>query len=136
MECTRKKIKKFILNFFLELVDASPFSRKSTGMMLRTIHTIVPFFFVILLLLTKNKNINYIVLTVIILISFLFVFFKGCILSMIETKLLDDDYNVIDPFLELFNIPITNEKRFIVMKYLGGLYIIFIASLIFINTYK
>lgn len=33
----------------------------------------------------------------------------GCIISKIEQKLLEDDHSFVDPFLKIFNIPITRE---------------------------
>ncbi len=35
----------------------------------------------------------------------------GCILSRLEQKIMNDDFTVIDPFLELIRVDITNENR-------------------------
>lgn len=134
MEQHMKNIKSSILNITIRVVDASPFSRKSVGMLIRFFHMAAPFLFALLLLLSNHKAINYTILIVMLAISSLFLFFRGCILSMIENKLLDDGFNVMDPFLELLNIPITNANRIYITQRLGTLYILFISVLVYINV--
>lgn len=52
-----------------------------------------------------------------IIIFFFFNLFGGCILSRLERRFCDDDFTVIDPFLNYFNIPTTNENRVKYSKY-------------------
>ena len=47
-----------------------------------------------------------------VIIFIMFNFFHGCILSKLEHRFCNDDFTVMDPALEFFCIPVTNDNRY------------------------
>jgi len=79
-------------------------------MLFRILHYIMPIVFVIIMLI-GSKTLFEIVIFFNIVILMLFIIFNGCILSKLEHRFTDENFTVIDPFLEIINIKLTNENR-------------------------
>jgi hypothetical protein len=54
--------------------------------------------------------------------AILFYLFNGCFITMLELKLLKDNFTIIDPFIEYFNFKLTNDSRLIMTLYIMTLY--------------
>jgi hypothetical protein len=91
-------------------------SDKSTCMLLRTLHFTMPIVTVIIMLI-GSKTWFKIIIFFNIIVFILFLIFHGCILSKIEHRFTDDDFTVIDPFLEIINVELTNENRHVYSLY-------------------
>lgn len=118
-----KEKRNRIVEHFKNKWENSRFSRKSLGIMMRSFHISTPvcFFFIILF---APKKIVWIVIFLLVIILFMFFIFDGCILSMIENKICDDDFTIADPFLELLEWDKTSKNRFNVTIIVGLLYYI------------
>jgi hypothetical protein len=46
-----------------------------------------------------------------VIVFIMFYVFHGCIISKIEHRFTDDEFTIIDPFLEIINTELTNENR-------------------------
>jgi hypothetical protein len=57
----------------------------------------------------------------------MFFIFDGCILSMIEHKICDDDFTIADPFLELLEWEKNSKNRFNVTLLIGFFYYVIIG---------
>jgi len=86
-------------------------SDKSLGIMMRTFHISTPVSYLILSLLAPRYVVN-IVAGLLLLIFLMFFVFGGCILSMVENKICNDDFTIADPFLELLEMEKTSKNRF------------------------
>ena len=64
-----------------------------------------------LLYLIDNKRIREIVILLGIFTVFTQTIFNGCLISRIETKLYPDGYSILDPYMKVLNIEITNRNR-------------------------
>jgi hypothetical protein len=71
------------------------------------------------------------VLLVIILVMFFA--FDGCILSMIEDKVCNDDFTIADPFLESFDWEKNKKNRFNVTLIVGLTYYVAIGIIYYIR---
>lgn len=99
-----------ILNFAERIINKTNLSKKSIGVLLRSFHFAIPIIMTILLIIGSSEIFT-IVIIFNIFVFILFFIFDGCILSRLEQKFTDDDFTVIDPFLELINVETTNENR-------------------------
>ena len=103
----RNQIVEKIKNYF----QNGKLSSKSLGIMMRAFHISTPISYLILSLLASRYVVNIIVGLLFIIILMFFVF-DGCILSMIENKICNDDFTVADPFLELLEMEKNYKNRF------------------------
>ena len=86
-------------------------SDKSLGIMMRTFHISTPVSYLILSVLAPRYVVN-IVAALLLVIFLMFIVFGGCILSMVENKICNDDFTIADPFLELLEMEKTSKNRF------------------------
>ena len=113
-----KDQKNSFLDWFENLICSKCLSVKTNGIMIRSLHMNLPVV-IILILCFGTKwmvacGIVFIVCTLI-----LFATFNGCILSMLEHRLCQDNFTISDPFLEYLSIDRTNKNR----KQISGLFI-------------
>lgn len=110
----------------------SKLSEKSIGILMRSFHTSTPISFVILSLFAPRFIVNCVV-GLLIVIFFMFFAFGGCILSMIENKICNDDFTIADPFLEALEWEKSSKNRFNISCIIGGSYYVMIAVIYFIR---
>ena len=93
------------------LFQSGKLSDKSLGIMMRTFHISTPVSYLILSVLAPRYVVN--IVAVLLLVIFLMFFvFGGCILSMVENKICNDDFTIADPFLELLEMEKNSKNRF------------------------
>ncbi len=85
-------------------------TKKEIGIMIRYLHTLFPIIGGFSVLFVKKKFILFHIFILIITIL-LFIIFNGCILSLLEYRLCNEDYTIVDPYLKLLNIDVNNEIR-------------------------
>lgn len=85
-------------------------SKRSLGIMVRSFHCSLPLLLFFLILL-GNKFIAQLVLGVCVLIMVLWFTLNGCMLSMLENRICCDEWNIVDPILEVNDMPINYESR-------------------------
>jgi len=101
---------KVVIDFCEQILRKSRLSDKSICVLLRTFHFTMPLLTgAILLFGSKIWFITVLYFNVIVFIMFFL--FHGCIVSKVEHRFTDDEYTVIDPFLEIINVELTNENR-------------------------
>lgn len=105
-----ENLRNIILDKTKNIINKTNLSNKSIGILLRSFHFAISIVVAVLLLIGSNTVFKLAILFNIIVFIMFFVF-DGCILSRLENMFTDDDFTVIDPFLELAKIEITNENR-------------------------
>lgn len=131
-----KKTRISIVSFLESIINKTlNNSKKSIGITLRSFHICVPFMLILLLLVSKYKTLCNIIIFILFLIPTLFILLDGCILSSLENRFLDDDFNVIDPLLEMKNMPITKENRLKVNYIACFIYLILGLTIYFYRFY-
>jgi hypothetical protein len=104
----------------------SKLSEKSLGILMRSFHTSTPISFMILSLFAPRYIVNCVV-ALLVIIFFMFFAFGGCILSMIENQICNDDFTIADPFLELVEWEKSSKNRYNISCIIGGSYYVIIA---------
>lgn len=121
MSLISKEKRNKIVEHFKNKWEGGKLSKKSLGVMMRSFHMSTPIFF-ILISLFAEKRVVWIVLFLLVIIFFMFFVFDGCILSMIENKVCNDDFTVADPFLELLEWEKNSKNRFNITLLIGLTY--------------
>ena len=107
-------------------------SDKSLGIMMRTFHISTPVSYLILSVLAPRYVVN-IVAALLLVIFLMFFVFGGCILSMVENKICNDDFTIADPFLELLEMEKTSKNRFNISLTIFTIYNIIIAIIYYVR---
>jgi hypothetical protein len=110
----------------------SKLSEKSLGILMRSFHTSTPISFVILSLFAPRYIVNCVV-ALLVVVFFMFFAFGGCILSMVENKICNDDFTIADPFLEALEWEKSSRNRFNISCIIGGSYYVMIAVIYYIR---
>jgi hypothetical protein len=105
---------------------------KSLGIMMRTFHISTPVSYLILSVLAPRYVVN-IVAGLLLVIFLMFFVFGGCILSMVENKICNDDFTIADPFLELLEMEKTSKNRFNISLAIFTIYNIIIGLIYYIR---
>lgn len=105
-----ENLRNIILDKSEDLINKSNLSKKSVGILLRSFHFAISIV-VAILLFTGSNTVFKLAILFNIVVFLMFFIFDGCILSRLEMRFADDDFTVIDPFLELARIEVTNENR-------------------------
>ena len=107
-------IKNKILDSLENMVDMisskTQITKREIGIIIRLFHSMMPVL-PLLTVLFVSKKIVLIHIIILIMIMILFYFFNGCLLSLLEYRLIKDNYSVADPFLKLILVEINNEAR-------------------------
>ena len=109
-------LRNIILEQMENIINKTNLSKKSIGILLRSFHFAISIVVAILLFIGSNTVFKLAILFNIVVFIMFFIF-DGCILSRLENKFTDDDFTVIDPFLELAHIDVTNNNRKIYSLY-------------------
>lgn len=124
----RNEIVEKIKTYF----QSGKLSVKSLGIMMRTFHISTPVSYLILSVLAPRYVVN-IVAGLLLVIFLMFIVFGGCILSMVENKICNDDFTIADPFLELLEMEKTSKNRFNISLTIFTIYNIIIGIIYYIR---
>ena len=124
----RNEIVEKIKTYF----QSGKLSDKSLGIMMRTFHISTPVSYLILSVLAPRYVVN-IVAALLLVIFLMFIVFGGCILSMVENKICNDDFTIADPFLELLEMEKTSKNRFNISLTIFTIYNIIIGIIYYIR---
>jgi len=128
-----KATKKKLIDGLVERLSSGRVSGKNVGFMLRTIHLVAPF--TVLSTILYGGHIVVVLHIIFMCLALVgFILMDGCILSMIEYKLCNDDILIIDPFLEMAGYEVTYSNRKNGTYLIGGFYIVGII-LIYLNRF-
>tara|TARA_B100001769_G_scaffold271861_1_gene265354 strand:+ start:1631 stop:2065 length:435 start_codon:yes stop_codon:yes gene_type:complete len=107
---------------FLELLcKKSGISDYSLGVMIRSYHFGMPCAFMFVVLLC-NEFLAYIAVVYYSFILTSYIIFQGCFVSMLENRLCNDKFNIVDPFLEINGDDVNYKNRKIVTTYIAFCY--------------
>ena len=129
-------IKKEILDSLENNVDMisskTQITTREIGIIIRFVHSIMPVLPLLTVLFVSKKLVLFHIIFLIIIIILFFIF-NGCILSLLEYRLIKDNYSVADPFLNLILVEITNKTR---KKYTIITFICILLYFIFVYNVK
>lgn len=127
---TKKKILDLLENKFDMISSKTQITKREIGIIIRLFHSMMPVLPLLTVLFVSKKLVLFHIIFLIMIMT-LFYFFNGCLLSLLEYRLIKDDYSVADPFLKLILVEITNEtrKKYTIITLIGILlYFIFVYN--------
>jgi hypothetical protein len=127
-----KEKRNQIVDKIKNLFQSGKLSDKSLGIMMRTFHISTPVSYLILSVLAPRFIVN-IVAALLLAIFLMFFVFGGCILSMVENQICNDDFTIADPFLELLEMEKNSKNRFNISLTIFTIYNIIIAIIYYIR---
>jgi len=116
-------LKYKIINYLENKFNKSKINNYTIGQNIRAFHITIPYFFLFLMFIVNKQFILFIILLYIIILI-LFILFDSCILTLLEAKLCNDKFTIIDIFIEIFGLSSDSAMKKNVTK-------IFILFLIF-----
>ena len=132
MTLISKEKRNKIVEYYKNKLESGKLSKKSLGIMMRSFHMSTPIFF-ILITLFAPKRVVWFILFLLVIIFFMFFAFGGCILSMIENKVCDDDFTIADPYLEALEWEKNSKNRFNITLMVGLTYYTIIGIIYYIR---
>ena len=127
---TKKKILDLLENKLDMISSKTQITKREIGIIIRLFHSMMPVLPLLTVLFVSKKLVLFHIIFLIMIMT-LFYFFNGCLLSLLEYRLIKDDYSVADPFLNLILVEITNEtrKKYTIITFIGILlYFIFVYN--------
>lgn len=127
---TKKKILDSLENKLDMISSKTQITKREIGIIIRLFHSMMPVLPLLTVLFVSKKLVLFHIIFLIMIMT-LFYFFNGCLLSLLEYRLIKDDYSVADPFLNLILVEITNEtrKKYTIITFIGILlYFIFVYN--------
>jgi hypothetical protein len=134
MTLISKEKRNKIVEHYKNKWENGKLSKKSLGIVMRSFHMSTPVFF-ILIALFAPKHVVWVALFLLVVIFFMFFIFDGCILSMIENKVCNDDFTIADPYLEALEWDKNSKNRFNVTLIIGLSYYIATALIYYIRFF-
>ena len=129
-----KNSKIKIIDILELLCKKTGISNYSLGVMIRSYHFGMPCAFMFIVLFC-NHLIAYISVLNYSLILFSYILFQGCFVSMLENRLCNDKFNIVDPFLEYNNVAINYNSRKIVTTYIAVCYTLVFYGIYYFRFY-
>lgn len=132
MTLISKEKRNKIVEHYKNKWESGKLSKKTLGIMMRSFHMSTPIFFIIITLFAP-KRVVWFVLFLLLVILFMFFVFDGCILSMIENKVCNDDFTIADPYLEALEWEKNTKNRFNVTLIVGLIYYIMVGIIYYVR---
>tara|TARA_B100001175_G_C19453252_1_gene612442 strand:- start:695 stop:1108 length:414 start_codon:yes stop_codon:yes gene_type:complete len=129
-----KNSKVKIIDILELLCKKTGISNHSLGVMIRSYHFGMPCAFMFTVLLC-NHLIAYISVIYYSLILISYIIFQGCFVSMLENRLCNDKFNIVDPFLELNSVDVNYNTRKIVTTYIAVCYTMIFYGIYYFRFY-
>ena len=122
-----------LVQYIINLIDYYKINKTLIGHWIRSFHyNILIYILIFMILLPKTYSI-YIILFYLIFIILPFIVFKGCWVSQLENRLIQDNTNICDLWLEIMNLKINSNNRYYLTIFAG---IFFIILLYIIYSFK
>jgi len=130
----RKQLRDKLVLGLLNHIRGSGMPDKISGFLLKSLHFHIPWYFLLLFLLLPFDLACYSLVPLLISLS-LFLYLRGCFLTIVEFKLGQEDTNIIDPYIVFCKDEINEETRY---KYTLGVAAMYfsLVALILITRYK
>ena len=119
------RLKTLLLDVIKRLKEGK-MSEKSVGVIVRSVHMSAPGTF-LAIMVAGSQSMCVLTMAFIAVVATMFYTFDGCFLSILEKELCGDDFTIIDPYLELLDLEITNANRMYVSSLVGLQYIMLVC---------
>ena len=134
MKSHRKQLRDKLVTSLINYIRGSGLPDKISGFLLKSLHFHIPWYFLILFILLPFDLACYSLIPLLISLS-LFLYLRGCFLTIVEFKLGQDDTNIIDPYIVFCKDEVNEETRYRYTLGVAAMYFSIVA-LILITRYK
>ena len=128
----RKRLRYILVNLIIDMFRLTGLSDNTLGYIIKVLHFIAPWN-MLLNAMIFPLNLAPIMLILFFIASGLFILLNGCFLTAVEYKLCKNDFNIVDPYIYLFNQEPTKRMRYIFT--IGGILVHFFI-LLYILYYR
>ena len=129
-------LKKKLIDYQINIIDYFHINHILIGHWVRAFHYNSPIYLFIFMCLLSKKVCIFMLCFFFLFIFSLFILFRGCWISSLENKLLKDNINICDIFLDLFKIDINKQNRFIFTLMMGGFYTLLLLFIFYFRFYS
>jgi hypothetical protein len=132
----KRKHRKYIVAGYLKLLcDKSSISNHTIGMYIRGWHIMTPLYSIILMFYI-SKLLYRILILYLLFLLIAFIYFKGCVLTVLEKELCGDTFTFIDPVLEYYKIELNSKNRYNISLISAKLYLAITFTIYYYRFYK
>lgn len=118
----------YLTNPIIRFCDFFNFSSKNVGYIIRFIHVFLPVLLFVMLCYCSQFIASLAgVLGTLTIISLFF--FRGCVISMVETRLCNDTFNICDPLIMICNMEPNNKNRMLITIFVMSASLLFFLGL-------
>ena len=118
----------YLTNPIIRFCDFFNFSSKNVGYIIRFIHVCLPVLLFVMLCYCSQSIASLAgVLGTLTIISLFF--FRGCVISMVETRLCNDTFNICDPLIMICNMEPNNKNRMLITIFVMSSSLLFFLGL-------
>ena len=118
----------YLTNPIIRFCDFFNFSSKNVGFIIRFIHACLPVLLFVMLCYCSQSIASLAgVLGTLTIISLFF--FRGCVISMVETRLCNDTFNICDPLIMICNMEPNNKNRMLITIFVMSTSLLFFLGL-------
>lgn len=103
-------------------------SLKSLGIMIRSYHYSMPFILILMMCIGSHWVAIGVILSYF-TAAVMFFSLNGCFISMLENRICNDNFNMVDPLLEICKQEITDKNRMDISYYVLGYYTTILFSI-------
>lgn len=127
----RKNIRNYMAKIIYDFLKQTNISSKTLAFMIKAWHFTFPYM-TLFIYLFAPLWICYTLIIVLLIFCVIFVYLKGCFVSSLEHMLdSENSTNIIDPYLELFNIEITNDTRYNATIFIAFMYFVMVSIILY-----
>lgn len=134
----KTKIKHRIQTLIIDNINkcnANKLSQKHIGIIIRSMHMCAPMYFFTILLFAP-QIVCVLIMIILLFVAIMFCTFSCCVLTVIEKKLCNDNFTIIDPLLELLNLEINHSNGLYVTHIIGVTYMTLITIIYYCRFVK
>jgi hypothetical protein len=105
-----RETKKKIVDTVESWCGKTNISKKTVGIIVRSLHVSSPILFFTILIYGSYLNVMIIILFSV-CVFIMFLVNNGCLLTMLEHRLCGDNFTTVDPFIEYYGMELSNSNR-------------------------
>ena len=123
-----------IIDYLEKVCATSRISKKTLGNTIRSYHVSMPFVVLILLFYASQECVT---ITALILMGVFFLFYitNGCLLTMLEHRLVGDEFTIADPFIEFYGLESSSANRVKISYRISTSYLTFFDFIYYFRFY-
>lgn len=100
-----------MINFIIDIIDYFNLDRNFIGNIILFLHATISITYTLLLFIITFRPLLWLMIIPLFFQTLFFIVFRGCIVSKLERKLTKDNYTIVDPILNIFDIETHNKNR-------------------------